>query len=274
MFNNPSQKLVKLDKPLSIGGRRRTRKKTLSHKRLTNPLGRPLNIIFCLPGTPFSNKFLMGWTDLITYCLTHEISPIISNRLNSNVYFVRNAVLGGNVQNGIKQKPIGGKVKYDYLMWIDSDQVFEVSHFIKLLKANKDIVSGLYFMNGGKRFATVEKWDKEFYKKNGCFEFLTPQIVMEWRKSNPNKLMSVEYTGFGWILVKYGIFESMEYPWFRPIWEDFGTTENGDPIREFASEDVGWCKTAIEKGYKIWIDTDVIVGHEKLIIYGTNKSLD
>jgi len=272
MFNPNKSKLVKLDKPLSIGGRRTTRRKnSFIKKNSTNPLGRSLTIIFCLPGTPFSNKFLLSWTDILTYCLSNNIKPIISNKLNSNVYFVRNAVLGGSVQNGIKQKPFNGQVDYDYIMWIDSDQVYTVNDFIKLLSAKKDIVSGLYLMNGGRRFATVQKWDKEFYKTNGYFEFLTPDMISEWNKNNPNKLMEVEYTGFGWILVKKGVFESMEYPWFRPIWEDFGTTENGDPIREFASEDVGWCQTALKKGYKIWIDPTVVVGHEKMIVYGPQQ---
>jgi len=268
MFNTNS-KLVKLDKPLSIGGRRTSRRKnTFTKNRSTNPLGRPLKIVFCLPGTPFSNKFLLSWTGILGYCYRNDIQPIVSNKLNSNVYFVRNSVLGGSVQEGIKQKPFGGKIDYDFIMWIDSDQVYTVNDFIKLLAAKKNIISGLYLMHGGQRFATVQKWDKEFYKKNGYFEFLTPEVVAKWEKNNPNKLMSVEYTGFGWILVKKGVFESMEYPWFRPIWEDFGTTKNGDPIREFASEDVGWCQTALKKGYKIWIDPNVIVGHEKMIVYG------
>ena len=53
MFNPNKSKLVKLDKPLSIGGRRTTRRKnSFIKKNSTNPLGRPLTIIFCLPGNP------------------------------------------------------------------------------------------------------------------------------------------------------------------------------------------------------------------------------
>ena len=137
-------------------------------------------------------------------------------------------------------------------------------HFIKLLEAKKDIISGLYLMDGGTRYATVQKWDKDFYKKNGYFEFLNKESVDKFRTENPNKLMEVEYTGFGWILIKRGVFEKLDYPWFRPIWEDFGKTENGVPIKEFTSEDVGWCQSVIKKGFKIYINPEIQVGHEKM----------
>jgi len=266
MFN-PDLK-IKLDKPLKLGNMRKNRRAIRKNtKIIVNPLGNPITVVFCLPGSPFSNKFLLGWTRIVQYCATHQIQLIVSNRTDSNVYYVRNKCLGGNVQMGVKQNPFGGQLNYDYLMWIDSDQVFSVEDFEKLLAANKDIVSGLYLMDGGTRYATVPKWDKDFYKKNGYFEFLTPDIVNKWIKENPNKLMNVEYTGFGWILVKKGVFESLEYPWFRPIWETFGETENGQPIKEFASEDVGWCQTVLKKGFKIYIDPTIQVGHEKIVNY-------
>lgn len=234
---------------------------------ISNNRVKPLTIVFCLPGKQFSNNFLLCWTELLQYCFSNNIRAIISNRTNSNVYYVRNQCLGGNVQDGIYQKPFSNKVDYDYIMWIDSDQVFKVEDFIKLLEAKKDIVSGLYLMDRGRMFSTVEKWDRDFYKKNGYFEFLTPEYVRKWRTENKNKLMEVEYCGFGWILIKKGVFEKLEYPWFRPIWEDFGKTKNGDDIKEFTSEDVGFCQSILKKGFKIHIDTSIVVGHEKTCIY-------
>ena len=53
----------------------------------------------------------------------------------------------------------------------------------------------------------------------------------------------------------------MKYPWFRPIWEHFGSD-----ITEFSSEDVGFCKTAKDLGYNIYVNPDIIVGHEKMKI--------
>ena len=94
-------------------------------------------------------------------------------------------------------------------------------------------------------------------------------IAMTWLDiEGKEELMSVDYTGFGWILVKKNVFESMEYPWFKPLWFQFGEAENGSLIKEFCSEDVGWCKTIKKLGYEIFVDPTIIVGHEKTIVYG------
>jgi GT2 family glycosyltransferase len=64
----------------------------------------------------------------------------------------------------------------------------------------------------------------------------------------------------GWMLVKKGVFESLEYPWFEPIRKHIGD------VVEFTMEDVAFCHKAIDKGYEIFIDPKVIVGHEKTIV--------
>jgi GT2 family glycosyltransferase len=163
--------------------------------------------------------------------------------------------LGADVSRGKSQKPFDGKLDYDYLMWIDSDCLFTPQHFIRLLSHEKDIVSGIYLMDGGTAFASVLDWDEEYFKKNQCFQFLTPNDVQ-----GKDDLIEVSYTGMGFMLIKKGVFESMEYPWFRPIEKRIGD------MVDFTMEDVGFCLTAKEKGYKVWIDPQVRVGHEKKVI--------
>ena len=65
----------------------------------------------------------------------------------------------------------------------------------------------------------------------------------------------------GFMAVKKGIFENIEYPWFEPKFFDFG---NG--ICDFSSEDVGFCLKVRDKGYKIIVNPKIIVGHEKKVI--------
>ncbi len=219
-------------------------------------------IVFCLPGRTFSNKFLMSWTELIMNLFRMGFNIRISQKYTSNVYYVRNMCLGGDVMRGINQKPFDGKLDYDYMMWIDSDQIFDTNQFLKLLKHDKPIVSGLYLMNGGKNYATVRYWNLDFFRKNSYFQFLDTQSIKKFQKENPNKLMEVEYTGFGFMLVKKGVFESLEYPWFKPLFE----YEIAKNVVDFCSEDVSFCKQILKKGYKIYIDTTVIVGHEKLTV--------
>ena len=236
------------------------------HNALLQPQqqrSRPPTIVFCLPGRSFSNTFLISWSELLMNLSKMGIKVRISQKYTSNVYYVRNMCLGGDVMRGINQKPYDGKLDYDFMMWIDSDQVFTIEHFIKLLKHDKDIVSGLYLMDGGKQYATVKDWDLDFFRKNSYFQFLTPDYVKKFQTANPDKLMEVEYTGFGWMLIKKGVFESLKYPWFEPIFER--TIAKG--VVDFCSEDVSFCKKVLKKGYKIYIDTTVVVGHEKTHIY-------
>jgi len=213
-------------------------------------------VIFCLPGRTFSDNFLKSWTNLITELPKHNIKWAMSQKYHVNRYFVCNSCLGGSSIGGRDQKPFQGKVDYDYLMWIDSDQVFEPWQFFNLLekakKTNTSILSGLYLMQGGEVFATVEDWDKEFFKKNGYFKFLTPEDV-----SSRKEIFKVSYTGFGWLLVKKGVFESLDYPWVQPTWFD------EDGIREMTTTDCGFMHRAAEKGFNTYIDPTIVVGHEK-----------
>ena len=215
-------------------------------------------VLFCLPGRTFSDRFLKSWTNLMVSLTNRDITFGVSQGYDPVVYYARNKCLGGDLMRGPKQKPWDGKVPYDYMMWIDSDMVFEPHHFFELLKHDKDIVSGMYMMDDMKHYTTVEKWDEDFFKENGYFPFLrrTDMIGKE-------ELISVDYTGFGWMLVKYGVFESMEYPWFRPEWREFPLET---PVKEFTSEDVSWCHLAKESGYDIYVDPKVVVGHEKMMV--------
>jgi len=214
------------------------------------------NVIFCLPGNNFSGKFLDSWTSLITYCMSKGIKFGVSRSESCNIYYVRNMCLGADVSHGENQKPFDGKIDYDYLMWIDSDMVFNPEQFERLLSHNKDIVSGLYLMDNGKQFATVKDWDEKFFEKNGYFQFLTTEDIKDKKE-----LLEVSYAGFGFILIKKGVFESMTYPWFKPIEKRIGN------MVDFTMEDVAFCLRAKEKGFKIYIDPLIKAGHEKKIVY-------
>ena len=118
-------------------------------------------------------------------------------------------------------------------------------------------------MDGGKQYATVKDWDKKYFREHSTFQFLTPDMINQWKEKNPNKLMEVEYTGFGWMLVKKGVFERLKYPWFSPIFEK----DIAPNVIDFCSEDVSFCQKVLQKGFKIYIDPDIIVGHEKTFVY-------
>lgn len=213
---------------------------------------RPLTVVFCLPGSNFSGLFLECWTELVSYCLSNGIRPLYSRKQSCNIYYVRNMCLGANVMLGEHQKPFDGKLEYDYLMWIDSDIIFHPTQFTKLLSHKEDIVSGLYLMEDQKQYATVKVWDDDFFKKHGTFQFMAPTDMKDQKS-----LIDVSYTGMGFMLVKKGVFESMTYPWFKPL-----EKRVGDMV-DFTMEDVSFCLRAQELGFKIKIDPEVRVGHYK-----------
>lgn len=160
--------------------------------------------------------------------------------------------LGADISRGKDQKPFNGKIDYDYIMWIDSDIVFTPQQFHKLLEHKKNIVSGIYLMDDRKHFATCEDWDEEYFKKHGHFQFITQEDIQ-----GKGVLIEVAYTGMGFMLVKRGVYETMEYPWFKPIEKKIGS------MVDFTMEDVTFCLRAKENGFVIFIDPIIRVTHEK-----------
>lgn len=229
-----------------------------------------INVIFCIPGREFSNNFLISWSELFAYCFTNNINPYLSTAYDSNVFFVRNKCLGGNIMNGISQKPFQGSIEYDYIMWIDSDQVFNVEMFKRLMSHDKDIVSGMYLMNDMQHFAVVTSMDNNYLIKNGSYEFLSREKLQEMKQKqkeeNTSSLISVSYCGMGFMLIKHGVLEKLSYPWFKPTTTTIQDTSGNIVIQDYNSEDF-YLSVALRKlGYEIFVDTDIIVGHEKKIV--------
>lgn len=214
-----------------------------------------MKLIFCIPGKQFTDMWIHSWNDTLgalnnaghTWAYSMSYDPVI--------YYARNKVLGGNNIAGKNQLPFQGTAQYDYIIWIDSDMVWKGNDILSLLALDKPIASACYLMQNNTNYAIVEKLDYNKLATDGTFSFMS-------RVDLKNKLepFKVSYVGFGLLAVKYGVFESMQYPWFRPRWVDY------EKFSDFTSEDVSFCWTAQENGYDIWVDPKIQVGHEKLIV--------
>lgn len=215
-------------------------------------------IVFCIPGQQFSNRFLSCWSELMLWCFKKGIDVKLSLNYLPNVYHVRNSCLGGDFTTGVNQKPFQGQIDYDYTMWIDSDIVFKPEDLQRLIEADKDVISGLYLMSNTTQYATVETIDMSTIQL-GQHNFMTREDLSD--REEPFK---VDYTGFGWILIKRGVFEKLEYPWFSPVWTSY--TKNGIQVSDFSSEDAGFCSKAKKAGIDIYTHPKVIVGHEKSFV--------
>ena len=206
-----------------------------------------MKVIFCIPGNSFSNRFLKCWTNLTRELHKRDIEYELLSQYIPNVYKVRSLLLGADRKFGQYQTPWQGKRDYDYIMWIDSDQVFEPNDFFKLLEHDKDIVSGLYLRKPQSDSLSDIPIEFACFNEDGK-KLYTNEVNGELRKVWSN--------GMGWMLIKKGVFEKIEYPWFGPIIEGLG----------FHGEDVSFQLRVKDVGFDSYVDTSIIVGHEKEVV--------
>lgn len=208
-----------------------------------------MKVVACLPGKSYSGNFLSCWTEFLGEMIKNNISVFLSQKYSPNIYYSRNLCLGGDSRKGFSQVPFNGD--YDYLLWIDSDNLPKYEHFKKLLSWNVDICSGIYKMSDG-RFATVKKWDTTYLLDHGEMKFCEEEDLCG------SELIEVSYTGMGFMLVKAGVMEKIGYPWFKPLNINIGA------VNDFTTEDVSFCLAAQSFGFKVLVDPTVRINHEKI----------
>jgi len=204
---------------------------------------------------------------LIDSCYKKNINIIISPGVSSHVALARAKTLGYSSLGGADQLPFQGKVDYDYIMFLDSDILFKPDDFFALLESPHDVTSGLYMMQNNTTFTTCAKWDKDYFFNNGQFEFITPNYVEAYKKSTSDKYMPIVYTGMGFTLIKKGVLEKLKYPIFYAELQKIQSTDSTKPdVLDMPSEDVALFLNLQKAGITSYIDTNIRVGHEKLVI--------
>ena len=214
-------------------------------------------VVFCLPGRGVSYTFLKNFVTLCFDLVQNKASIQISQDYSSMVNFARCKCLGANVLRGPDQLPWDGKLKYDYQLWIDSDIVFNVEKFYQLVLMDEKIASGWYCTEDGKTTSVAHWLDEDDFKGNGgVMNHETLDSIAKRQKP-----FTVDYAGFGWLLIKHGVFEDegIKYPWFAPKMQIF---ESG-AVQDMCGEDVSFCLDAKEAGFRIMCDPRIRVGHEK-----------
>jgi hypothetical protein len=242
-------------------------------------------IVLCLPGRGCSYNFMKSFVQLCFDLDRNNMRFHISQDYSSMVNFARCKVLGANVLAGPNQKPWQGEIEYDYQMWIDSDISFNTENFWQLCDLalpddavsyedvhdesgqligykqfidntkTHQIASGWYSTEDRMHTACAFWLESDEFRKNGGVMNMEKIETMQ----NRTKPFTCDYVGGGWLMIQKGVFENMEYPWWPPLLQTF---DNGQ-IVDFCGEDVGFCLKAKEKGFQIWVDPRIRVGHEK-----------
>lgn len=212
-------------------------------------------LALCLPGQRYSGRFLTRFAELVSCAGTMlGLRLMFSQAYVPVVSDCRMRVAGAYNDGGRFQKPFDGQ-PYDYMLWIDSDIAFSFEHLLNLLELDVDIAAGWYIQPGGST-VTVERVDDADFLRDGHYRFLSAEDISSRPASFP-----VDYTGFGWMLVRNGVFEKVEMPWFEQAsrWVLHGGREIIVPC----SEDVAFCLKAKAAGFRVMLDPRTRVGHEK-----------
>lgn len=155
---------------------------------------------------------------------------------------------------------------YSHLMFIDADIAFEDDAILHLLKADKDVVCGIYpkkevNWESVKRAADAGRDDLSDYA--GSFVFNT---LGESKETNEDGVFEMRHGGTGFMLIKRGVFEHLAP--HVPVYRASGVLgEDGQPLkpltREFfatsidkngvlLSEDYHFCELVRAHGGEIW----------------------
>ena len=140
------------------------------------PLIKGKSIVFCLPGRGVSYVYLKNFVSLCFELVQQGASIQISQDYSSMVNFARCKCLGANVLRGPDQVPWDGKLKYDYQLWIDSDIVFGVEQFYRLVWMDKDLAGGWYVTEDG-RTTSCAHWMEENDFKAVSYTHLTQPTI-------------------------------------------------------------------------------------------------
>jgi len=236
---------------------------TLNYTNQSNNNLKGKTIAFCLPGLMYSGSFMTQMIKLLFDLNKLGINFYISQRYSSMVNHARTDCLQVDNYAGTMLIPFRGKIPYDYIMWIDSDIIFKTEDILELLKMDKDISSGWYLQSYGGAITNnttiVECMDDQELYEKGSNRYETSEDML--RRTDPFK---VDYCGFGFVLIKKGVYEKIPYPWFVPRVVQLKKPD-GTILEDVCSEDISMCQDFKKYGFDIWVNPKIRVGHQKMI---------
>lgn len=157
------------------------------------------------------------------------------------------------------------KNNYDYVFMLDSDVICPREILKKLVKANKDIISGLYFgmfnVNGRLKKETVaykiltEEEFKELKEKYNLPEYIKSRFDVKGHLTKEeiknNKIIKVDFPCPGCMLIKKKVFEKIKY--FILDTSKYNHIKTGDEI--------GFFMKVNKEGFECFCDTSLFCNH-------------
>lgn len=156
----------------------------------------------------------------------------VSFSIGSLVYDARNQLAAQAIEK-----------EADYVMWFDSDMIFNPDTLERLLAHDKDFVCGMYFRRRPPYTPTL-------FKKLRLTSSQT--VIWEGYEDYPDHLFQIEGCGFGCVLMKTDMLIDIAAKYGNGSW--FSPIAN-------SGEDCSFCIRAKEQGYELWCDPTIPLGH-------------
>lgn len=152
----------------------------------------------------------------------------------------------------------------DYLMWMDSDQIYPPDTIIKMLRHFNEADNGNADLAGLEAVGGLITYKEPPYIPHLYAKKHATKNTYHLARNFPlDQLFKVEAVGFGCVMVKAEVFKRVPKPWF-----EFNTDENGELL---SGEDLGFC---IKANMDIVIDPTIVIGHQKLSTFDINNFID
>ena len=159
----------------------------------------------------------------------------------------------------------------EWLFWIDSDVQFNIEQIEHMLSIppDKKFVTGWYRSDYSDK-AMVGDWNEDFFRKNLHMPFTSVEWLTKMAEEEPNKLVQVDWCGFGFTKVHRSIYEQMDYPYY-PL-RDANIPDCDHPhkkgekfdVVDMSFEDVSFCRNVYDKlQIKPLVVPKLRVGHLK-----------
>jgi glycosyltransferase involved in cell wall biosynthesis len=144
--------------------------------------------------------------------------------------------------------------RYDYLFSVDSDIVLPRDSLVKMLAADKDIISGLYIQ----RIPNTKTL--EVYMDTpggGCTN-------IPYERIEKLGIVEIAACGMGCVLIKNAVFKALEYPHYL--------YKSALDHKNTVSEDIYFCIKARKAGFKVWADPSIKCDHIGNTVFALSSS--
>jgi hypothetical protein len=211
------------------------------------------DVLFATPGRNFIPEYIESLLETTQWLEQQGLTYKFLNKYSSFIPSARELTATNTYVHNYDTHEIGeGKFSYEKIIWIDSDISWDLDAFKRLWFSKHEVIGGLYQTHPNGTLALA------FEDENGRPRKVNKVELLLW--DEPVECWAI---GFGFVMMKWRVFESMERPWFlieRIQWQDVDYETN-------IGEDYSWCMRAKRAGHKIWVDPQVKVKHHKDTIY-------